>query len=107
MRYQEAYVEVVGKKKSFFLFLFFRLRNCREFCFLQRFFVVVFFCLVPPDIIDSESSTDTVVREGSNVSLTCAASGHPQPHILWRREDGDSIARGKLKGDSCCSLFRI
>ncbi|XP_046645044.1 lachesin-like isoform X1 [Daphnia pulicaria] len=56
--------------------------------------------VVPPDIIDGESSTDTVVREGSNVSLTCAASGHPQPHILWRREDGASIARGKLKANS-------
>jgi len=62
-------------------------------------FYLFAYCLVPPDIIDSESSTDTVVREGSNVSLTCAASGHPQPHILWRREDGASIARGKLKGD--------
>nr|CAH0111447.1 unnamed protein product [Daphnia galeata] len=56
--------------------------------------------VVPPDIIDSESSTDTVVREGSNVSLTCAASGHPQPHILWRREDGASIAKGKVKANS-------
>ncbi|XP_032787845.1 lachesin isoform X1 [Daphnia magna] len=56
--------------------------------------------VVPPDIIDSESSTDTIVREGSNVSLTCAASGHPQPHILWRREDGASITRGKLKSNS-------
>ncbi|KAI9553599.1 hypothetical protein GHT06_021520 [Daphnia sinensis] len=56
--------------------------------------------VLPPDIIDSESSTDTIVREGSNVSLTCAASGHPQPHILWRREDGAAITRGKLKSNS-------
>lgn len=61
----------------------------------------MYFCLVPPDIIDSESSTDTIVREGSNVSLTCAASGHPQPNILWRREDGSSITRGKSK----CNLI--
>lgn len=52
---------------------------------------------VPPDIIDSESSSDTTVREGSNVSLTCAARGHPQPHIVWRREDGAPIGRSKSK----------
>lgn len=55
---------------------------------------------VPPDIVDSESSTDTVVREGSNTSLTCTARGHPPPHILWRREDGSSITKGKLKGNT-------
>ncbi|KAI9550371.1 hypothetical protein GHT06_000612 [Daphnia sinensis] len=56
--------------------------------------------VVPPDIIYSESSTDTIIREGSNVSLTCTGSGHPQPHILWRREDSASITRGKLKSNS-------
>ncbi|KAI9555418.1 hypothetical protein GHT06_017933 [Daphnia sinensis] len=56
--------------------------------------------VVPPDIIYSESSTDTIIREGSNVSLTCAGSGYPQPHILWRREDSASITRGKLKSNS-------
>ncbi|KAI9551623.1 hypothetical protein GHT06_021956 [Daphnia sinensis] len=56
--------------------------------------------VLPPDIIDSKSSTDTILREGSNVSLTCAASRHPQPHILWRREDVASITRGKLKSNS-------
>ena len=59
---------------------------------------MISFPVVPPDIVDSDSSTDTVVREGSNASLTCAARGHPQPHILWRREDGASITKGKLKG---------
>lgn len=92
MRYQEAYVEVVGKYEFSYFFPFEKLTG------ILFFSNVLFVCLVPPDIIDGESSTDTVVREGSNVSLTCAASGHPQPHILWRREDGASIARGKLKG---------
>ena len=47
---------------------------------------------MPPDILDYPTSTDMVVREGSNVSLRCAASGSPQPNITWRREGGESIA---------------
>lgn len=32
------------------------------------------------------------VREGSNVTLRCAASGSPAPNITWRKESGESIA---------------
>lgn len=47
-------------------------------------------CAVPPDILDS-SSTDMVVREGSNVTLKCAARGSPTPVITWRREANEPI----------------
>ncbi|XP_068976854.1 neurotrimin-like isoform X1 [Bombus flavifrons] len=47
--------------------------------------------VVPPSIITKETSTDMVVREGSNVTLTCKASGYPEPYIMWRREDGKNI----------------
>ncbi|XP_044599452.1 neurotrimin-like isoform X2 [Cotesia glomerata] len=43
--------------------------------------------VVPPDIIDHETSTDMIVREGSNVTLRCSATGSPSPNITWRRED--------------------
>ncbi|XP_073972941.1 lachesin-like [Rhodnius prolixus] len=46
---------------------------------------------VPPDIIDSGTSSDTIVEEGDNVTLVCTARGHPPPRIVWRREDGRSI----------------
>ncbi len=59
--------------------------------------LIIFVFKVPPDIVDADSSTDTIVREGSNISLTCAARGHPQPNIVWRREDGAAIGRGKTK----------
>lgn len=49
---------------------------------------------VPPDILDYPTSTDMVVREGSNVTLRCAASGLPTPNITWRRETGDKISLG-------------
>lgn len=33
-----------------------------------------------------------VVREGSNVTLKCAARGSPTPTITWRRENAEPIA---------------
>lgn len=49
---------------------------------------------MPPDILDYPTSTDMVVREGSNVSLRCAATGSPEPTIAWRREGGEMIPLG-------------
>ena len=46
---------------------------------------------VPPDISDDESSGDVVAKEGENATLFCSAHGHPEPRILWRREDGTPI----------------
>ncbi|XP_075210390.1 opioid-binding protein/cell adhesion molecule homolog [Lycorma delicatula] len=50
--------------------------------------------VVPPDILDYPTSTDMVVREGSNVTLRCAASGSPTPSITWRREGSETIPLG-------------
>ncbi|XP_042218246.1 neurotrimin-like [Homarus americanus] len=47
--------------------------------------------VVPPDIIDRESSGDLTIREGEDVTLTCRARGHPTPGVLWRREDNQDI----------------
>ncbi|XP_036144744.1 opioid-binding protein/cell adhesion molecule homolog isoform X5 [Monomorium pharaonis] len=47
--------------------------------------------VVPPSIITKETSTDMVVREASNVTLTCKATGYPEPYVMWRREDGQNI----------------
>ncbi|CAL7940163.1 unnamed protein product [Xylocopa violacea] len=47
--------------------------------------------VVPPDILDDSTSTDMVVREGSNVTLRCAATGTPEPTVTWRREVGGAI----------------
>ncbi|XP_064461469.1 lachesin-like [Ornithodoros turicata] len=53
--------------------------------------------LVPPDIIVEESSSDVIVREGSNVTLICKAKGYPRPTITWRREDNEPIPMGSWK----------
>lgn len=47
--------------------------------------------VVPPSIVDRETSTDMVVRESANVTLICKATGYPEPYVMWRREDGDDI----------------
>lgn len=46
---------------------------------------------VPPDIINEESSADLAVQEGEDATLTCRATGNPQPRVIWRREDGEMI----------------
>lgn len=50
-----------------------------------------FLSTVPPVIIESATSSDMVVREGTNVTLTCKAKGYPEPYVMWRREDGDEM----------------
>nr|XP_050849173.1 limbic system-associated membrane protein-like isoform X2 [Vespula vulgaris] len=65
--------------------------------------------VVPPDILDNSTSTDMVVKEGSNVTLRCAARGSPQPNITWKREDGELISLGDGQGVSSIegSIFNI
>ncbi|EDV31848.1 uncharacterized protein Dana_GF14345 [Drosophila ananassae] len=43
--------------------------------------------VVPPDIVDYQTSQDVVRSTGQNVTLTCSATGVPQPTITWRREE--------------------
>lgn len=59
---------------------------------------VNFLILVPPNIIDDESSPSSVsIRENQNLSLTCKAEGSPTPKISWKREDGNHIAMDRKK----------
>nr|CAD7259394.1 unnamed protein product [Timema shepardi] len=51
--------------------------------------------MVPPNIDDSLSSSDVIVREGANVTLTCHATGSPGPSVKWKRDDGTKIAVNK------------
>lgn len=62
------------------------------------FYSQFFFFLVPPHIEEEETSSDTEVREGSDVTLKCVAKGSPNPEITWRREDNQEITLDKNKG---------
>ena len=53
---------------------------------------------MPPEIIDSDSSPSTVnIRENYNASLSCKATGIPEPEIIWKREDGRKIVLKRKK----------
>lgn len=54
---------------------------------------------MPPSIIDKETSSDMVVLESTNVSLTCKATGYPEPYVMWRREDGEDIKYNGINGE--------
>ncbi|CAG9828304.1 unnamed protein product [Diabrotica balteata] len=51
--------------------------------------------VVPPNIDDSLSSSDAIVREGSNETLTCKATGFPTPSVKWKRDDNTKITINK------------
>ncbi|XP_047735814.1 lachesin isoform X2 [Hyalella azteca] len=54
--------------------------------------------VVPPEILDSSSSTSSVVvQENGNATLSCHATGNPPPHISWVREDQKHITIDKRK----------
>ncbi|XP_052894216.1 lachesin-like [Anopheles moucheti] len=64
--------------------------------------------VVPPNILDYPTSTDMVVREGSNVTLKCAASGSPTPSIIWRREGNEPVSAGATSlNSSTFSISRV
>ncbi|XP_055940397.1 lachesin-like [Argiope bruennichi] len=52
--------------------------------------------MVPPSIVDAETSTDTVVEERAKVSLRCSATGYPPPEVSWRREKPKDINLGPV-----------
>ncbi len=68
MRSQQGFLEVVGNLKKNHTILCNTLSNLFKFA-------------VPPTIVDSRTSSDVVVREGSQVNLTCEATGSPRPEL--------------------------
>ena len=73
-------------------------RHCSPVFTLTLTEIIYYAVVVPPDILDHPTSTDMVVREGSNVTLRCVASGSPAPNIIWRRESGELIPIGNHEG---------
>ena len=47
--------------------------------------------IVAPDIRAEETSSDTIVKEGEDVTMTCKATGRPEPQIMWKKEDGKTF----------------
>jgi hypothetical protein len=47
-----------------------------------------------------------VVREGTNVSMICKATGYPEPYVMWRREDGEDINYNGNEGTSNAFILK-
>ena len=62
--------------------------------------------LVPPDIVDDESSSDTLAKEGMRILLNCHARGNPAPTISWVRVDGKPI-RICSRSVKCQFILRV
>jgi neurotrimin len=94
MRSRKGYLQVVGKLPKTLCVYFFYYRSCYNLRLLA----------VPPVIVESITSNDMVVREGTNVTLQCKAKGFPEPYVMWRREDGDEMS---INGENGASLTYV
>ncbi|XP_041372992.1 protein amalgam-like [Gigantopelta aegis] len=47
-----------------------------------------------PQIADLQTSSDTTVKEGDHISLSCNASGRPFPLVWWSRMAGELLPTG-------------
>lgn len=69
---------------------------------IKNFFYYLFIhSTVPPIIEEAMTSGDMMVREGTNITLTCRARGFPDPYVMWRREDSNEMFVHGENGNKC------
>lgn len=80
-------------------------RETNTFRMLMFMFQTAFLeVVIPPDIVNEDTSGDMMVPEGGSAKFICKAGGYPKPKITWRREDAREIIaretpKGKIKGE--------
>ena len=60
--------------------------------------LILWFNLVPPNIVDEKLSGDVEVNEDSAAQLKCMATGYPAPEINFRRQEGKTLRRKGSRG---------
>ncbi|KAG8177602.1 hypothetical protein JTE90_024201 [Oedothorax gibbosus] len=63
--------------------------------------------VVPPDIVEEETSSDLYAREGADVTLKCSARGHPPPMYSWRREDKKPVVSGNWQDSHLAHVVQM
>jgi len=74
-------------------------RSIKETCLQSSVICTCYFCLVPVNLTKVSPYNQTV-REGSNETLLCEATGRPKPNIIWTRVlenggNGEVLHQGK------------
>ncbi|XP_054283478.1 hemicentin-1-like [Macrosteles quadrilineatus] len=59
--------------------------------------------LAPPRIVSTAANSQLTARKGSSVTLTCSATGNPQPTVLWSKKDSGHL----YKPGSTVTLDRV
>ncbi len=73
---------------------------CNIQCSFDTLFYFHSILLVPPTFVQSGTSEDVSVKEGSGARLRCEAKGNPPPKVQWKREDGRQISRAAVRSSS-------
>ena len=55
---------------------------------------------VAPNITTPTNEQQFNITEGSNVSVTCSATGYPIPTVVWQNSDGSSLSNNRLVSGS-------
>ena len=58
--------------------------------------ITILLYIVAPTITAPMEGQQFNITEGSNGSITCTATGHPVPTVVWQNSDGSSLSNNRL-----------
>ena len=56
--------------------------------------------VVSPNITAPMEGQQLIITEGSGGTITCTATGYPEPTVLWQNSDGSSLSNSRLVSGS-------
>ena len=73
-------------------------KSVNVLCYYTVYYVLLY--VVAPSITTPMEGQQFNVTEGSNVSITCTATGYPVPTVVWQNSDGSSLSNNRLVSGS-------